>query len=212
MNKKLLMALVTIIGVSVSVNIFLGITNFQDQNQINDLKTEREALKTEISTLITERDNARAEAESLMGQNNVVVASNSALLTERDTLKGEVYSLNNQKDDAVSCVEDLNGEIEQLRAGRVMSKLGLYDNRDNAMQPYIHVYGFVWNVGTEAVFDCKIHVVGKQGDVVAVDTYIELGTLTGYVINPQTSIEEIDERVYYTGSKLTDTRVTIEYD
>lgn len=211
MKVKLIVLSVVLVS-SIIFNVFLGIMYFQSQNQNTDLTSERDTLKTEISTLVTERDEAKTEVEELSALNNGLISSNDVLQNERDALKGQVYDLTHERDDALSLVEDLNGEVQQLRAGNVMSKLGMYDNRDNPQQPYIHVYGFVWNVGTQSVYNCKIQVSGKQGDVVAVNTYIDVETLSGYEINPHTSIEEIDEKVYYTGTPLTDMKVTIEYD
>ena len=94
----------------------------------------------------------------------------------------------------------------------LLTNLGASDNRVNSLEPFIHVYGVVWNVGTISAFNCKIHVIGKQGDVVAVDTYIDLQTIPGYEPDEFASFKEIDEQVYYTGPALTEKSITIEYD
>ena len=135
-----------------------------------------------------------------------------ALKNERDALKVQVSELVSERDAAIAEVTELNADVLQLSSGQLLTNLGSSDNRENSLQPFIHVYGVVWNVGTISAFNCKIHVVGKQGDVVAVDTYIDLQTIPGYEPDAFASFKEIDERVYYTGSALTEKTLTVEYD
>lgn len=135
-----------------------------------------------------------------------------AIKNERDSLKEQVSDLISERDAAIAESTNLNAEVLQLRSSRLLTNLGAFDNRDNSLQPFMHVYGVVWNVGTISAFNSKIHVVGKQGDVVAVDTYIDLTTIPGYEPNEFASFKEIDEAVYYTGPALTEKSITIEYD
>ncbi len=180
--------------------------------EVSSLTTERDDLKDQMSTLVTERDDALALTDEYEGLKYALIAEVNALTTERNDLKTQVYTLTVARDAALGDIYDLQAEIQQLRVGRLMSDLGSYDNRDNSLQPYIHVYGIIWNVGTYPASNCKLPVTAKQGDVEAVDTYINVGTLSGYETNPHTSLKEIDQRVYYTGTALTDRQIVLEYD
>jgi hypothetical protein len=80
------------------------------------------------------------------------------------------------------------------------------DNRPWLGTPYLHVYGYVCNVGTNIAYSSKIHVVAYQGGgVVAIDTYITLGTIYGE------SWTSVDTNVYYSGSALTSWTITPQW-
>jgi len=80
------------------------------------------------------------------------------------------------------------------------------DNRPWFATPYLHVYGYVCNVGTYIAYSSKIHVVAYQsGGVVAIDTYITLGTIYGE------SWTSVDSNIYYSGSALTSWSLTLEW-
>ena len=208
LNKTLVIVSV-ILAVSVVANIVLAVMYYDTQQKLN---SERIGSYASIVDLEADKTEALATVKELTDKNEALLSEKAALITERDSLKNKVSSLVVERDNALANATVLGAEVAQLRSGRLMTNLGSYDNRDNELQPFIHIYGVVWNVGTEPAVNCKIHVVGKQGDVIAVDTYIDLQTINGYDSYPYTSFKEIDERVYYYGSALTEKIVTIEYD
>lgn len=207
--NKIIVIVSTILVVSVVTNILFCAMYFDTQRV---LTAERIGSHAAIVELQNEKNEALASVQELTDTTNGLLSEITALETERDSLKNQLSSLVTERDNALADVTVLDAEVAQLRSGKLMTNLGSFDNRDNNLQPFIHVYGVVWNVGTEAALNCRIHVVGKQGDVIAVDTYIELQTINGYDPYQYTSFKEIDERVYYHGSALTEKTVTIEYD
>lgn len=72
--------------------------------------------------------------------------------------------------------------------------------------PILHVYGYICNVGTYAAYNSKIHVVAYQADnVVAIDTYITLGTLYGETWTT------VDSSFTYSGDSLTHWTMTPQW-
>ncbi len=135
-------------------------------------------------------------------------------LQERvNELQSELDSLNSSHNDYVathsytnSKYEECNDTINSLRAPDLVTRLGMSDQRPFLQTPYFHVSGEVWNVGTDAATNCKLHVIIYQGAVVTEDTYINLGTIPGR------DYTSVDSKVYYEGSALTDWSVTPEWD
>jgi len=207
--NKIILAISIILAVSVVANVLLGVMYFDTQHLLN---SERIGSHASIVELRTERDEALAEVDELIDNNKALSIDITVLESERDSLKNQISSLVTERDNALAEATMLSAEVEQLRSGKLMTNLGSFDNRDNEISPYLHIYGVVWNVGTETAVNCKIHVVGKQGDVIAIDTYIELQNINGYEPYPYISFKEIDERIYYYGIALTEKTVTIEYD
>jgi len=70
----------------------------------------------------------------------------------------------------------------------------------------LYISGEMWNVGTSAAHNCRLHVTLYQGVTVAKDTYIELGIIDvgSYV--------DVASNVYYTGNALTNWTLTPECD
>ena len=205
--NKLLAIVSVILAISFIANIVLSVMYFDTQHI---LASERIGSHASLVQMRTERDEALATIDKLNDTNKALLGEITALESERDSLKNQINSLVTERDNALADATILSSDVQQLRSGRLMTNLGSFDNRDNELQPFIHVYGVVWNVGTEPAENCRIHVVAKQGDVIAVDTYVELQTINGYDPYPYTSFKEIDEKIYYYGIPLTEKTVTIE--
>lgn len=90
---------------------------------------------------------------------------------------------------------------------RLVTRLGANDMRYNYTGSDIRLYisGEVWNVGTEAAQNCSLHVTLYQGNTVAKDTYIELGTINGG------SFKDVAANIYYTGESLSNWTIIPEY-
>ena len=112
----------------------------------------------------------------------------------------EYSSLENQ-------IANLESQIESLKSAKLIN-VNLFgtDNRPLFQTPYLHVTGEVVNVGTYTAYNCKLHVILYQGEVVAEDTYINLGTINGE------GWKTVDSNIYYEGSALTAYSIYAEWD
>lgn len=69
------------------------------------------------------------------------------------------------------------------------------------------VTGYVVNVHENTAFNCRLHVIGYQsGGVIAIDTFIPLGTIDG---ESSTQVQSI---VHYTGSPITNSTLTLDWN
>lgn len=102
LNKKVLWVLVAVMAVSVVVNVFLVVTNFQAQNQFTDLNSTYEAL-------VIERDALNREIAGLVYEKDALNLDLASVTTERDSLKSEVALLVTERDQARADVETCSG-------------------------------------------------------------------------------------------------------
>jgi len=191
--------------------------------------------KTLLQTTIAERDQLDAWLdgnETLLNQTQIWLDGNKTLLSQTqtwlngnltliDTLKAQITILQGQISDLNSQISSLNAQItslqnqitylqnqiDTLKAPKLIKvHLMSDDNRPWLGTPYLHVYGYVCNVGTYTAYSSKIHVVAYQsGGVVAIDTYITLGTIYGE------SWTSVDSNIYYSGSALVSWTLTLEW-
>jgi len=98
-----------------------------------------------------------------------------------DSLNSQITNLQNQISSLNAQITNLQNQINSLKAPKLIQvDLRADDNRPLFRTPYLHVYGYVCNVGANTAYNSKIHVVAYQsGGVVAIDTYITLGTIYG---------------------------------
>ena len=120
--------------------------------------------------------------------------------------EGQIADLQNQISTLQNEKSALQNEIDSLKASKLVTSLGASDEKPWLATDYLHVYGKVWNVGTNTANNCKLHVILYQGAVVAEDTYINLDTIVG-----ESSVS-VDSKVYYEGSALTDWNITPEWE
>lgn len=115
--------------------------------------------------------------------------------------------LENQIADLQNQVSNLQDEIDALKSANLV-KVNLVgtDNRPLFQTPYCRIKGCVVNVGTDTAYNCKLHIILYQGEVVAEDTYINLGTISGE------GWRLVDSKVYYEGEALTHSSITPEWD
>ena len=100
-----------------------------------------------------------------------------------------------------------NAEINSLKVAKLVSvNLRAEDSRASGQAPYVHVSGYVVNVGNSTAEDAKIHVVLQQsGGVVAKDTYVNLGSVDGE------AVVNVDTKVYYEGSEIVIASMFLEW-
>lgn len=162
------------------------ITNLQ--NQIDSLDSEIQAKEGQIEMLTNEKNQLQTWLDgnitALNAKITTLEVANANLETEYANLQAEY--------------EALTSEYYELKAPK-LSLLSLYSKDERPMigTPHLHIYGEVWNVGTDTAYDCKLHVVAYQGDVKAIDTEILLGTIYGE------NKKAVDSNIYYSGDPLT---------
>jgi hypothetical protein len=128
---------------------------------------------------------------------------NAALIEQTSELRTLTNTLENE-------TAELEDQLTQLsiEGPRLVTRLGASDMRFNytGQETRLYISGEIWNVGTSAARNCRLHVTLYQGVTVAKNTYVELGTIDvgSYV--------DVASNVYYTGNALTDWILTPECD
>jgi len=128
---------------------------------------------------------------------------NAALRVQASELRTLTSTLQNE-------TAELEDQLNQLsqEGPRLVTRLGASDMRFNytGQETRLYISGEIWNVGTSAARNCRLHVTLYQGGTIANDTYVELGTIDigSYV--------DVASNVYYTGNALTNWTLTSECD
>ena len=119
----------------------------------------------------------------------------------------ELHTLASTLENETAELEDQLDELGQ-EGPRLVTRLGASDMRFSytGQETRLYISGEMWNVGTSAAHNCRLHVTLYQGVTVAKDTYIELGIIDvgSYV--------DVASNVYYTGNALTNWTLTPECD
>jgi len=156
-------------------------------NQTNSLQSQKTSLETQVANLENQTGNLQNQTDSLQSENAHIQDENAAIQNQID-------------------------QIRQTGAPKIVTRLGATDVRSTpaAGHPWsgvirFYISGEVWNMGTGAAKDCKLHVTLYQGDSVANDTYVEIGT-----INAGT-YADVAANIYYTGEALTNWTIIPEY-
>jgi len=104
-------------------------------------------------------------------------------------------------------IASLQDEIADLESAKLI-KVNFHgtDNRPLFQTPYMHITGEVVNVGTHTAYNCKLHVILKQREVVAEDTYIIIGTIVGE------GSATVDSKIYYNGETPSVYQASLEWD
>jgi len=146
--------------------------------------------------------------DSTIATKNSEIANKDSQISNLQTwLNGNVSNLNSQINSLNSQISDLQNQVTNLQAPKlIFVNIQANDNRPWLATPYLRVRGEICNVGTYTAYNSKIHVVAYQsGGVVAIDTYITLGTIYGE------SWTSVDSNIYYSGSALTGWTLTLEW-
>jgi chaperonin cofactor prefoldin len=173
-------------------------------SQKNQLQTWLDGNETLLSQTQTWLDGNITYYNSQVNSKNSQITS---LQNQISNLNSQINSLNSQITSIQKQITDLQNQINTLSAPKLIKvHLMSDDNRPFLGTPYLHVYGYVCNVGTNTAYSSKIHVVAYQsGGVVAIDTYIALGTIYGE------SWTSVDSSVYYSGSGLVSWALTLNW-
>jgi DNA gyrase/topoisomerase IV subunit A len=177
------------------------ITNLQDQ--ISGLNSQISSLNAEIADLENQIINLNTTIEELQSEYNDYMATHGYT-------NDEYWDLYTNYTHENWWHHYYKNKTEELEAPKLI-KVHLMSDDVRHVYPWdpdhhLHVYGYVCNVGTNTAYSSKIHVVAYQsGGVVAIDTYITLGTINGE------SWTSKDSSIYYSGSELVSWTLTLEW-
>jgi len=193
--------------------------------QIITLQSELSSANAQVTTLTSQLSTANSQATSLQNQVNTLNAQitslNAQISTLNNWLNGNVTALANANTQISNLNASLNGNVTALATANIqiaslnsqltslnapnLVQINLVgsDNRPLLQNAYLLVTGYECNVGTNPAYNSQIHVVAYQGSVVAIDTYINLGTILGHGWHIS------NQNVYYTGSALTNYTLTL---
>jgi competence protein ComGC len=177
-----------VVSILLMISLIANIYFYSKQYGITSdsgLETQVADLQSQVNSLTTTHDN--------------YVSTHSHSNSEYDTLQSDYnnYMANHHHTDS---------EYNALEASELVTRLGANDERPWLQTPYFHISGEVWNVGTNAAYNCKLHIIIYQGAVVAEDTYINLGTINGKTFT------SVDSKIYYEGSELTNWEILPEWE
>ena len=177
-----IIVIIVLVGLVGAIADYTSVINDKD-SQIQTLTNQKNQLQTWLKGNITYYDSQIA------------------------SLQNQISNLNSQINSLNAQITNLQNQINSLKAPKLIKvDLRAEDNRPWLQTPYLHVYGYVCNVGTNTAYNSKIHVIAYQsGGVVAIDTYITLGSISGE------SWTRVDTNVYYSGSALTGWTLTLEW-
>jgi chaperonin cofactor prefoldin len=181
------------------------------KNQLQTWLEGNETLLNETQTWLNGNRTLLSQTQTWLNGNLTLIDTlNTQITNLQDQISGlnsQISSLNAQITSLQNQITYLQNQIDTLKAPKLIKvNLRADDNRPWLGTPYLHVYGYICNVGTNWAYNCKLHVVAYQsGGVVAIDTYITLGTITGE------SWTSVDSSVYYSGSALTSWTITPEW-
>lgn len=126
------------------------------------------------------------------------------LQNQIDALNSEINSLNTTYANYVATHNVTDSQYNALKAPK-LSALSIY-SEDVTSESHLHVTGELWNVGTDTAYECRLRVQAYQGDVIAINTYISIGTIEGE------NRRILDYRVGYSGSPLTRWTMTPQWE
>lgn len=186
----------------------------QLESQVSSLQTDKSSLQTQLSSLEAENDQLQAllddknieigDFQNQIDSQNEVITN---LQNQIDSKESEITSLSDQISNLNAQITDLNNQIDDLKAPKLV-KVGLEAEDNRIDEPYfLHVYGWVCNVGRNAAYNSTLHLVAYYiNGTLAIDTYLEIGPLLGGQWNV---VKEINAQINYEGSNLDMTRVTM---
>jgi chaperonin cofactor prefoldin len=205
-----IVAIILLVGLVGAIANYTSIISGKDNiittkdSQIQTLTSQKNQLQTWLDGNETLLDQTQAWLDGNITYYNSQINSLNSQIT---SLQNQISSLNSQINSLNAQITDLENQIDTLKAPKLIKvHLMSDDNRPWLGTPYLHVYGYVCNVGTNIAYSSKIHVVAYQsGGVVAIDTYITLGTIYGELWT------SVDSNIYYSGSALVSWTLTLEW-
>lgn len=132
--------------------------------------------------------------------------TNDEYNTMQSNYNNAVNTYNNYVNDHHWTDAQYTESIASKPANVVKVDLKSDDNRPWLQTPYLHVYGYLCNVGGITATNVKIHVIAYQsGGVVAIETDIVLGSIAGE------AWKKVDGSPTYNGGALTSWTTTVTW-
>lgn len=180
--KVSLIVVSILFAISLITNLYLYTRQYVGITPDGNLEQQIADLQSQLDSLNTTH------------QNYVSIHSHSNL--EYAILENQIANLQDQ-------TNSLQTQINHLKSAKLIL-VNLYgtDIRLPLTPPYFYVEGEVVNVGTDYAFNCKLHVILYQGAIVAIDTYLELGTIIGE------GYTTVDSKITYLGGEITSQSIT----
>ncbi len=165
---------------------------FEIQNQLADMQNQTASLENEKRILQNQEATLKQEAVALQNQTSFLKSQNVNLQNKHATLQNQLNQPN----------------VTQEKPPTLVTRLGARDIRYNYSGQELRLYisGEVWNVGTVAAQNCRLHVTLFHGETVAKEVYIELGRINAG------SYVDVAKNIYYSGKALTGWTISPEHD
>jgi hypothetical protein len=135
-----------------------------------------------------------------------IYAQVSDLQTQQAAAQQQIGNLQGEK-------ETLQKQIDQQNAPRIVTRLGVRDIRSSPAlnHPWsnkirLYIDGDVWNIGADTAMNCYLNVTLYQNNVVANQSLIRLGTISG------ASSVHVAYNIHYSGDPLTRWTIIPIYD
>jgi len=153
-----------------------------------------------------------ANAYLWIQQNQITALENQENLKNQIIdLQHQLYNLQTENENLQRKNANLEHQLYYEREPFLVTRLGVSDvlynpqYRGKSLIPRLYIQGEVWNIGDKIAFNCSLHVVLYQGNVVANETYIELGDIQPW------SLVKVDRNIYYEGERLTNWTITPQF-
>lgn len=199
-----------ILALSLAVNSYLF---FQESHLESDESFQKQLKNLEIQVTNLTKQVTELQRDKTIIENYLTTLENQAVTLPNKTieLQKENFELRNEIE---TLQERIDKESQLIPDGtpKIVTRLGTTDVRSTPAPGHpwsgiirFYISGEVWNVGTGPARNCKLHVTLYQGNIIANETYIELGTIAaGYY-------KDVSSNIYYNGSALTNWTINPEF-
>jgi hypothetical protein len=174
-----ILCIVFVIGLAGTIVSYTSVINSKDATHQDYVSTHTHSND--------EFNNYGSQITSLQNQVNSLDSRMTSLQAQYDSYVADHHHTD-QEFDSVTAPNLIAVNLKASDLGAGLPLVGT---------PDLHVYGYVCNVGAYASYNSRIHVIAYQsGGVVAIDTYITLGTVYGQ------SWKAVDSTFTYSGDAL----------
>jgi hypothetical protein len=209
LKTKLALIVISVILVgSLAANAYFYALQQHGSAADNDLKKQAADLQSQLAILSNQTDSLHSEKTNLVTQLANLENQTANLQNQRDCLESE----NSKLQDENAAIQNQIDQIRLTGPPKIVTRLGATDVRSTPAEGHpwsgvirFYISGEVWNLGTGSALDCRLHVTLYQGETVANNTYVELGT-----INAGTYVD-VAADIYYSGEALTNWTIIPEY-
>ena len=208
LKTRLLIVASLILAGSLLTNAYFYTLQQQGLAEKNNIEKIAADLRNQLAALNNQTDSLLNKKVSLETQLTTIEDQVIALQNQKDSLESENVQIH---DENVKIQNQIN-QTKQEGYPKIVTRLGATDVRSSpaAGHPWsgvirLYISGEVWNMGTGSARDCRLHVTLYQGEIVANDTYVEMGT-----INAGTWVD-VAANIRYFGEALTNWTIVPQY-